>query len=210
VLLDGVDDVLDDDWSEVLLGGVDGVLLDDDGVLLLEPDDGMLLVLGDGLDELLDDDWSEALEGIDEAPLPFRAARVCWSSWPVEARLFCCWNCLIAASVFGPILPSTVRSMPLAFSACCASRTSELPLDWVEEDADCDDADCDEFDCAALFEACEALLSLARTAVLESASAAMTACASFMCIPFRYRRNGQQGCAPSRALIARGRTQAAR
>lgn len=93
----------------------------------LEPE-----LLGDALPELIDelplapcDDcdaplaapWSDC----DEAPLGldcdddalepleplFNAVSVCWSSWPVCSMFCCCWNCLSALSVCGPILPST-------------------------------------------------------------------------------------------------------
>ncbi len=207
LLLDGVCEVLLDGVCELLLP--DG--LDDDELL-----DGAAL-LPEVVDPI-DEDWSvepaadgdeedelddgEELDELDDAPVPpFSAASVCWSSCPLAVRLFCCWNCLIAASVFGPIFPSTVTSMPLSFSACWAWRTSELLADCdelVSDEPDCDDCeevDCWELDCEALLapgEACEDDddLSLASTAVLESASAAMTACASFMCIPFRYRWAG--------------------
>lgn len=157
------------------------------------------------------------LEELD-APLPCSAASVCWSSWPDGVRLFCCWNCLRAACVFGPIMPSTgPGSIPLSLSACCAWRTSDWPafcddaescdwpyppealeapplliaddaLSWVGDDLYCSwlrDC-CEEEEGEALLEVCDDLSLLAKTAVLETANAAMTSCASFMCIPFRY------------------------
>src|SRR5262249_49840562 len=99
--------------------------------------------------------------------------------------------------------------MPLSFSACWAWRTSEPP-------ADCDEADCCAPDCVALValgSACddEDDLSLARTAVLESASAAMTACASFMVVFLSGTGGtGLQRCNVLPALTTRGRVEAAR
>lgn len=176
MLLDGVDD------EELLDDGVDELL---DGEAALPLDDGSDELELDGLDDapdgvedmLLDEDGVDVSLGMDELadapPLTPSALRVFESSSPDALMLFCCWNCLIAASVFGPILPSTLTSRPLAFNACWASRTSELPADCVEEAG---------VACADLSDACEALLSAASTAVLESANAAMTACASFMCV----------------------------
>lgn len=105
-----------------------------------------LLELGEELlgDELLPELLGEALpelelwlpcEELPELAPPFSAASVCWSSCPVCGRLCCCWNCLIAFSVFGPILPSTwPTSRPFCCRACCAWRMSELLADEEEDD----------------------------------------------------------------------------
>jgi hypothetical protein len=175
-VLDGVEDMLLDGVDEVLDGG-EALLADDWSDELLEPDglDDELLL--DGVDDVLLDgvaDVSLDMDELDAAPpLTPSAPRVFASSWPDAPRLFCCWNCLIAASVFGPILPSTLTSAPLSFSACWAWRMSELPLVCADEEA---------LDCASLSDAWEALSLAAMTAVLDSANAAITACASFMCV----------------------------
>jgi hypothetical protein len=68
-------------------------------------------------------------------PCTLSAESVCWSSCPVWGRFCCCWNCLIALSVFGPILPSTwPTSRPFCCRACWASRISELPAEEDEDD----------------------------------------------------------------------------
>jgi hypothetical protein len=162
--------VLLDDGEDVLLleEGEEALLLDaGEEALLLdagEADDPLL-----GSLEAWPDDWD------DDAPPPCTpsAASVCWSSCPDAVRLFCCWNCLSAAWVFGPIWPSIgPTSRPLDCSACWAWRTSWLPCEELSlEEAVCD---------ALLEEVCEVLLSFARTAALESAKAATTKGASFM------------------------------
>jgi hypothetical protein len=77
----------------------------------------------------------EALPELDSPPCTLSAESVCWSSWPDWGRFCCCWNCLIAFSVFGPILPSTwPTSRPFCCRACCACRISELPDEEDEDD----------------------------------------------------------------------------
>lgn len=101
------------DGDELLLDGNELVLLLGDELVLLDEGDELLLELGedDAAEELLLGSialWPD--EEDDDAPPPWmpRAASVCWSSWPDWLRLFCCWNCLMAAWVFGPIWPSIV------------------------------------------------------------------------------------------------------
>lgn len=215
--------LLDDGAVELLVSLADGVeLLLGEGEVELLLDDGEALLELEGADDvvsLLCDDIPVALPCDDEPmpPLelceapPCNAASVCESSWPDGVRLFCCWNCLRALFVFGPSWPSTgPGSIPLSFSACCASRTSELLPCMDDEDpyppealealpliADdpcsfCDREDdfCCSLYCAsaaegvALLEACadlsEDLLSFANAAVLETARAAMTRWDSFI------------------------------
>lgn len=170
-----------EDGEEVLLDDGEEVLPLDEGDELLVPGDGEkppLLEEGDELAGSLEDcpdDWDD-----EEPPWMPRAESVCWSSCPDCVRLFCCWNCLSAASVFGPICPSIgPTSSPFDCSACCAWRTSWLPLPCMEVSwawFDCAWLDC----CDALVEDWEVWLSFARTAVLESARAATTKGASFM------------------------------
>lgn len=142
--------VLGDD--ELLL-----VLGEDSVLMLLLGEEELLVPLGDGElavlllgEELLPIELLLVLpEELLVAPPPCtpRAARVCWSSWP-DALMFCdCWNCFNAALVFGPSCPSIGPGLkPLSFSACCASRTSELPSCCEEEDDSWDEPCCEEED----------------------------------------------------------------
>lgn len=167
--------LLDDGDEELVLP--DG----DDAPLLDEGDDVLLLGEAAELEAL----WPDC-EDDDAPPCTPSACSVFWSSWPDWSMLFCCWNCFNAASVLGPILPSTEpTSNPFDCNACWASRICALPpcddMPWSCAWVDCCDAllDCEDC-CDALFDDCDAWLPAATAAVLEIANAAMTKCASFM------------------------------
>ena len=196
--------------SDELLGLCDWELeLLDDGELELL-DDGELELLEDGELELLEDGELELLLPLEEAP---SAESVCWSSWPEAEMPCCCWNCSMAACVFGPSWPSTLpTSRPLSFSACWAWRTVELSWPWPPaaglcddalceepgcDEADCDEADCepfedDELPCCAVAcdesplcdEACLAWSPPAKAAEADRASAATRSCLGVIWNPF--------------------------
>jgi hypothetical protein len=108
----------------------------------------------DGLDELpdaaepedlLSDFCEDADPPLEAEPLMPILDIVCWSSWPVAFRPFCCWYSRSAFCVCGPILPSAVT---LSFSCTClmvssscmppllpADAEDEAPFDCLLEDA---------------------------------------------------------------------------
>jgi hypothetical protein len=195
VLLDDGDELLVlDDGVELLEleEGEELVALEegDEPLVLPEGDEALLLAEGDeellGEEAELDALWPDCDEE-DAPPCTPSAWSVCSSSWPDWLRLFCCWNCFNAASVFGPILPSTVpTSKPFDCSASWAWRISELPCDdmpWSWLPCACEYCWEALLDCGcweALLDDCDAWLPAARAAVLEIANAAATKCASFM------------------------------
>lgn len=196
MLLDDGDELLVlDDGVELLEleEGEELVSLEEGDALLVLPDGDEALLLAEGDEELLgeaaelEELWPDC-EDDDAPPCTPSACSVCSSSWPDWLRLFCCWNCFNAASVFGPILPSTVpTSKPFDCSACWAWRMSallpwdDMPWSWLP----CACVDCCEelVDCGcwdALLDDCDAWLFAASAAPLEIANAAATKCASFM------------------------------
>jgi hypothetical protein len=72
-------------------------------------------------------DGFELVDVLDAFTPVVNIATVCGSSLPEACSPCCCWNCLMAAFVFGPILPSTAPTLrPFSFSACWISETCEL------------------------------------------------------------------------------------
>ena len=120
-----------------------------------------LVLLGEALEVLADELSCEVLP---EPETP-SAVRVCESRLPVALMPCCCWNCLSAARVCGPILPSAFTFMPLSLSACCAWR-------MLDESAD---PDCDD------------MLLLANATVLDSTSAASVILRRSIFNPFNSR-----------------------